>query len=243
MASISQPRRSARGGADPGRRDGPAPAAGRRPGRPRNASYDKTILEAALEILVEKGYTGFTIDGVAARTGVGRPTIYRRWPSKAALAIAALDAGVPVTATPDTGCLREDLLAFQRDRVKRMNLPPTRPVVAGLVSESVADPALAAAFLTWYLRRQEGVNLILRRAVDRGELPPRVDFELVNDLLMGPLFTRSVVRGQPLEARHGDETVDIVLTAFGTGKEPPRRTSAAGRRQPPGDQPTQIAPR
>ena len=144
MASISQPRRSARGGADPGRRDGPAPAAPRRPGRPRNASYDKTILEAALEILVEKGYTGFTIDGVAARTGVGRPTIYRRWPSKAALAIAALDAGVPVTATPDTGCLREDLLAFQRDRVKRMNLPPHRSVVAGLVSESVADPALAA---------------------------------------------------------------------------------------------------
>jgi len=243
MASISQPRRSARGGADAGRRDGPAPAAPRRPGRPRNASYDKTILEAALEILVEKGYTGFTIDGVAARTGVGRPTIYRRWPSKAALAISALDAGVPVTATPDTGCLREDLLAFQRDRVKRMNLPPTRPVVAGLVSESVADPALAAAFLTWYLRRQEGVNLISRRAAGRGELPPAVDFELVNDLLMGPLFTRSVVRGQLLEARHGDETVDIVLTAFATGKEPPRRASAAGRRQPPGDQPAQTAPR
>src|SRR5262249_854121 len=190
----------------------------------------------------ERGTPGFPRGGGGAGPGGGRPPLPRPCPPRAAPPTPPPAAGAPVTATPDTGCLREDLLAFQRDRVKRMNLPPTRPVVAGLVSESVADPALAAAFLSWYLRRQEGLNLILRRAVDRGELPPAVDFELVNDLLMGPLFTRSVVRGQLLEARNGDETVDIVLTAFGTGKEPPRRTSAAGRRQPPGEQPTETAP-
>lgn len=197
--------------------DGPARATAGRPGRPRNAGYDKKILDAAEELLIENGYAGFTIDGVAARTGVGRPTIYRRWPSKAALAIAALEEGVPLDSTPDTGSLREDLRAFQRGRITRMNLPAHRPIVSGLVSHAVADPALAAEFTGWYLHRQEGVDLILQRAVDRGELPPDVDFELVNDLLLGPLYTRAVVRGQPLAPELARQTVDIVLAALRAG--------------------------
>lgn len=206
-----------------GREPGNYTAAGqRRPGRPRNAAYDKLILGAALEMLVEKGYAGLTIDGVAARAGVGRPTIYRRWPSKAALAIAALEEAVPQAVTPDSssGSLQEDLRAFQRDRVARMNLAVTRPVVAGLVSDSVADPALATAFGAWYQRHQEAVGAALQRAIDRGELPPDVDFDLINDLLLGPLFTRSVVRGEHLEVRHGDATVEVVLAAFCAGTRP-----------------------
>ena len=89
----------------------------RRPGRPRDPGYDKTILDATLEILFDKGYAGLTIDGVAARTGVGRPTIYRRWSSKPALVIAALTQSVGLSPTPDTGALRDDLLAFQRQHL------------------------------------------------------------------------------------------------------------------------------
>jgi len=203
----------------------------RRPGRPRNASYDKTILDAALEILIEKGYSGFTIDGVAARTGIGRPTIYRRWPSKAALATAALDEAIPLTTTPDSGSLREDLRAFQRERLARMNQPATRAVVAGLVSDSVADPVLADAFLVWYGRRYAKVTAILQRAIDREELRPDVDVEFVNDLLLGPLFMKSVVRGQRLEPKLVDETVDVVLAAFGTSATRSPRSSASGRRR------------
>jgi AcrR family transcriptional regulator len=221
MASSTQARQDA---GDVGRGPGKDPAAGqrRRPGRPRNAAYDKSILGAALDMLVEKGYKGLTIDGVAARAGVGRPTIYRRWPSKAALAIAALEEAVPQAVTPDssTGSLRDDLRAFQQDRVARMNLAVTRPVIAGLVSDSVADPALAAAFRAWYRRHQEAVVAALQRAIDRGELPPGVDFELINDLLLGPLFTRSVVRGEHLEPRHGDDTVEVVLAALCGGTRP-----------------------
>jgi AcrR family transcriptional regulator len=201
----------------PQSQDGPARAAAGRPGRPRNASYDKKILDAAVELLIENGYAGFTIEGVAARTGVGRPTIYRRWPSKAALAIAALEEGVPLDSTPDTGSLGEDLRAFQRDRAARINLPATRPIVSGLVSHAVADPDLAGAFIGWYLHRLEGVDVILQRAIHRGELPPYVDFELVNDLLLGPLFTRGVVRGQPLTPELADQIVDIVLAALRAG--------------------------
>ena len=221
MASSTQARQ------DPGGTGGehgkdPSAVQRRRPGRPRNAAYDKSILAAALEMLVEKGYTGLTIDGVAARAGVGRPTIYRRWPSKAALAIAALEEAVPQSATPDisTGSLRDDLRAFQRDRVARMNLAVTRPVVAGLVSDSVDDPALADAFRAWYQRHQEAAVAALQRAIGRGELPAGVDVEFINDLLLGPLFTRSVVRGEHLEPCHGDATVEVVLAAFCTGTRP-----------------------
>jgi AcrR family transcriptional regulator len=220
MASSTQARQDA---GDVGRGPGKDPAAGqRRPGRPRNAAYDKSILGAALEMLVEKGYAGLTIDGVAVRAGVGRPTIYRRWPSKAALAIAALEEAVPQAVTPDSssGSLRDDLRAFQRDRVARMNLAVTRPVIAGLVSDSAADPALADAFRAWYQRHQEAVVAALQRAIDRGELPPGADFELINDLLLGPLFTRSVVRGEHLEPRHADATVEVVLAAFCAGTRP-----------------------
>src|SRR6201986_4457724 len=86
----------------------------RRPGRPPDPGYDKAILDAVLEILFDKGYAGLTIDGVAARTGVGRPTIYRRWSSKPALVIAALSQSVGLSPAPDTGRLQDDLLAFQR---------------------------------------------------------------------------------------------------------------------------------
>ena len=218
MASSTWARQQA---GDTGKRPGNGAAAGqrRRPGRPRNAAYDKPILSAALDMLVEKGYAGLTIDGVAARAGVSRPTIYRRWPSKATLATAALEEAIPQTVTPEgsSGSLREDLRAFQRDRVARMNLAVHRPIVAGLVSESAADPALAGAFRAWYQRHEEAVVAALQRAIDRGELRPGADFELINDLLLGPLFTRSVVRGEHLTPRHGDDTVDVVLAAFCAG--------------------------
>ena len=218
MARTSAaPRDAAAGRTSPQREDRRAPDAAPGPGRPRNAGYDQKILNAAVELLIQNGYAGFTIEGLAARAGVSRPTIYRRWPSKAALAIAALDQGVPLAGTPDTGSLREDLRAFQRGRVARMNLPAHRPIVSGLVAESVADPALAAAFVAWHLHRREGVDVILQRAADRGELPPDIDFGLANDLLLGPLFTRAVIRGQRLEPELADQTADIVFAALRAG--------------------------
>ena len=132
----------------------------RRPGRPRDPGYDKVILDATLEILNDKGYAGLTIDGVAARTGVGRPTIYRRWWSKPALVIAALTQSPRLSSTPDTGALRDDLLAFQRDQVKMMDRPASRRITAGLVADLVADPELAETYLGDYvgLRQDVGVG-------------------------------------------------------------------------------------
>ncbi|HSS09317.1 MAG TPA: TetR/AcrR family transcriptional regulator [Acidimicrobiales bacterium] len=205
----------------------------RRPGRPRDPGYDKAILNATLEILFEKGYAGLTIDGVAARTGVGRPTIYRRWSSKPALVIAALSQSIGLSPTPDTGALREDLLAFQREQVRMMNAPQSRRVTAGLVADLVADPELAESYFGDYVApRRTTVWHALQRGIDRGELRPDADFTLIYDLLMGPLFMRSVVRGEPLRPDIAEEIVDLVLAGFGTGGTGRRRRASSPSRRP-----------
>ena len=196
----------------------------RRPGRPRDPGYDKVILDATLEILLDKGYAGLTVDGVAARTGVGRPTIYRRWRSKPALVIAALTQSPNLSLTPDTGTLREDLMAFQRDQVMMMDRPESRRITAGLVS----DPELAETYLGDYVGlRQTSVREALQRGIERGELRPDADLSMIYDLLIGPLFMRSVVRGELLGPDMAEQTVDLVLNAFGTrGRRPGRRAAS-----------------
>ena len=213
----------------------------RRPGRPRDPGYDKAILDATLEILRDKGYAGLTIDGVAARTGVGRPTIYRRWSSKPALVIAALAQSTGLSPTPDTGALRDDLLAFQREQVRMMDRPGSRRVTAGLVADLVADPELAETYFgDFFARRRMSVWEALQRGIDRGELRPDADFTLIYDLLMGPLFMRSVVRGEPLGPDMAEVTVDLVLAAFGNVGRGRRPRAASPREDPDCKQRTDV---
>jgi AcrR family transcriptional regulator len=200
----------------------------RRPGRPRDPGYDKVILDATLGILNDKGYAGLTVDGVAARTGVGRPTIYRRWRSKPALVIAALTQSPNLSLTPDTGTLRDDLMAFQRDQVMMMDRPASRRITAGLVADLVSDPELAETYLGDYVGlRQMSVREALQRGIERGELRADADLSLIYDLLIGPLFMRSVVRGELLGPAMAEQTVDLVLTAFGTRGKRQRRQAAS----------------
>jgi AcrR family transcriptional regulator len=200
-ADAAEPARTARG-----------------PGRPRDAARDAAILAATLSILLERGYSALTIEGVAAAAGVGRPTVYRRWPSKAALAVAALvhssRLAIPVR---DRGSLRADLIAVQRHQISLMNSPESRRVTSGLVADLVNDPALAETYVLEYLvPRRAAVWEVLQRGVDRGELDPEADFAFVYDLLIGPLFMRAVVWGQPLSRDAAEQTADAVLATFGT---------------------------
>jgi AcrR family transcriptional regulator len=194
----------------------------RGPGRPRDARHDQAILDATLGILLEQGYRGVTIEGVAARAGVGRPTIYRRWPSKPAVVVAALvQSNRLALPAPDTGSLRNDLIAVQRHQVERMNSPDARRVTAGLIADLADDPELADTYVSQFLApRRATVWDVLSRGVERGELDAGVDFAFVYDLLVGPLFMRAVVWGQPLAPDAAEQTADVVLAAFGTS---PRR--------------------
>jgi AcrR family transcriptional regulator len=204
--------------------DGDASGRSRGPGRPRDAHRDQAILAATLEILQEQGYGGLTIEGVAVSAGVGRPTIYRRWPSKPALVVAALVQSTRIAVpSVDTGSLRRDLIAVQRRQVELMNSPESRRVTAGLIADLVADPELAQIYVSQYLvPRRATVCQVLQRGVDRGELDADVDFAFVYDLLVGPLFMRAVVWGQPLAPDAAEKTTDVILAAFAANPAAPR---------------------
>lgn len=186
----------------------------RGPGRPRNQDYDDVILDAAMAILLQDGYQGLTIDGVAARAKVGRPTIYRRWPSKPALVVAALARSTGLAPAPDTGTVRGDLLAVQRHQVALMNSAGFRRITPGLTADLTADPELARTYLAEYIApRRQSVSDALDRGIARGELPPGIDHAFISDLLTGPLFYRALVRGEHLEPEAAERTVDVVLAA------------------------------
>ena len=195
---------------------GESPGGHRRPGRPRDARNDQAILAATLEILREHGYRGLTIDGVAATARVGRPTIYRRWPSKPALVVAALvDSSRLAVPVLDTGSLRSDLVAVQRHQVELMNSPDNRRVTAGLIADLATDAELAETYVSQYLApRRAAVWQVLQRGVDRGELDVDVDFAFIYDQLVGPLFMRAVVWGEQLALDAAEKTADVIVTAF-----------------------------
>jgi AcrR family transcriptional regulator len=190
----------------------------RGPGRPRDSSRDEAILASTLEILKEQGYRGLTIEGVAVSAGVGRPTIYRRWPSKPALVVAALVRSTRLAVPAvDTGSLRGDLTAVQHHQVELMSSPESRRVTAGLIADLATDPELNQIYVREYLApRRATVWQVLQRAVDRNELDADVDFAFVYDLLVGPLFMRAVVWGQPLAPDAAEKTVEVILAAFAT---------------------------
>ncbi len=192
------------------------PTESRRPGRPRDARHDQVILDATLEILRDQGYSGLTIDGVAARAGVGRPTIYRRWPSKPALVVAAMvDSSRLAIPEIDTGSLRGDLITVQHHQIELMNRPENRRITAGLIADLTADPVLADSYVQQYLEpRRASVWRVLQRGVERGELDADADFALIYELLIGALFMRSVVWGKSLGPDVAENTVDVVLVAF-----------------------------
>jgi AcrR family transcriptional regulator len=188
----------------------------RGPGRPRDARHDEAILAATLELLQEHGYGGLTIEGVAGRAGVGRPTIYRRWASKPALVVAALIQSASIALPePDTGSLRRDLVAVQRRQVELMTRADNRRVTAGLVADLAADPELSEIYVREYLApRRAMVWQVLQRGIDRGELHPDADLAFIYDLLIGPLFMRAVVWGQPLAPDAAEQTANVVMAAF-----------------------------
>src|SRR5947199_6104940 len=115
-------------------------------GRPRSGRTEKAILQAASELVTSSGLADMTIEGVAERAGVGKASIYRRWPSKGALAFdAVLDAILATQPTPDTGSLEGDLVDTARNWVALARLPGGR-TVAGFIAEIQSDPELAAVW-------------------------------------------------------------------------------------------------
>jgi AcrR family transcriptional regulator len=184
-----------------------------RRGRPRSEQADRAILLAATQVLAERGLGGMSIEEVAARAGVGKTTIYRRWSSRGALALDAFLAEFQgQQPLPDTGTLRGDLLAALRAWVRSVTRTRAGAMLAGLIAEAQRDPALAAAWrerVVEPLRAQHKV--MLDRAIGRGEIPADIDQEVVLDLLFGAAYHRLLHGHQPLNDQFTVRVVDLIM--------------------------------
>jgi AcrR family transcriptional regulator len=210
------------GGADaaslPGDGDGAAQAPLR--GRPRSERAHKAILDAAAELLVARGLSAVSMDAVAERAGVSKATIYRWWPTKETLALDALyTEWATVQPYPrDTGSLRGDLLSLLRPWVRLVKSRPYARVIAALLTEVHTDPAFAAEYHNRLVEpRREHARVILRRAIERGEIPVTTNIEVAVDLVYGPLWHRLLHGHAPLTDRFTQDVVDMALDGIQAG--------------------------
>jgi AcrR family transcriptional regulator len=184
----------------------------RPPGRPRSAEADRAILRAAVDLLADEGYGGVTMEGVAVRAGVGKATVYRRWPSKSALVVDAIaacreSAGPP----PDTGSAREDLLAFVRGFMHHLRTSDAGRVMPALVTELSRSPELARAFRDGLVQpRRARVIEAVRRGVERGEVREGIDAEVVADAVVALLQYRVLVTGMDLDDALPERILDML---------------------------------
>jgi AcrR family transcriptional regulator len=190
-----------------------AAGSARGPGRPRSPQADEDILQAALELLAERGFDGLSVEGVAERAGVGKTTVYRRWPSKAELLRAAVDdlmGSVPWSSPADLGDTRAELVAIVRDYIKVMSSSMGR-VMPALVAEVARNPELARVLRRGVAARRRSIVGVLNRGVARGDLRSDMDRALAIDLLLGPVQYRLLITGAPVTRRLAEEIVDELL--------------------------------
>lgn len=189
-----------RSGGAGSRSGGAGPAAGRRP--PAGAAILRPeVTEALIRALflewAQAGYAALSLERVARRAGVGKAALYRRWPSKAAMASDALSTvGLTITDVPDTGSLRGDISAVILSIRRVLRHPVIRRIVLDLHAEMARSPDLERAVRPFQAARRARVDLLVDRAVTRGELRADVDREIAADLLGAlPYWRMAVVRG------------------------------------------------
>jgi AcrR family transcriptional regulator len=174
-----------------------APARGR--GRPRSVEADQAILDATLRMLGTHGVAGMTIEGVAADAGVGKTTIYRRWPTKNDLIRAAISDIVPRGDPPDTGSMAGDMAALAETQRERLAGSKLAGIVPRLLAESMSDPELHRDYVERVITPFRALlRLFIERGIERGELRPDLEVEALVDLLHSiPLYKILVSGGDP----------------------------------------------
>ncbi|WP_101787784.1 TetR/AcrR family transcriptional regulator [Nonomuraea indica] len=187
-----------------------------RPGG-RSARVNEAILTAVLDELVESGYSKLSFDKVATRAQVHRATLYRRWATKEELVAEALLAqtgqAVPM---PDTGSLREDLRLLTHAIVANISAPDGQSLLRTLVSDAGQVPEISVAGRAFWSKRFALAGAIVRRGIERGELPAGTDPDFFIERLIAPLFLRLLVTAEPIDAAYADRIVDTLLGTDGT---------------------------
>jgi AcrR family transcriptional regulator len=169
------------------------------------------VLAAAVDLLVERGAAGTTIEAVAARSGVAKTTIYRQWDDQGALVLDAFAILLAAPEAPDTGSLRDDLATLLAGLAGALSTGPAAALMPELIAAAERDPAFAALHRRETEARHRAVRDVLARGVERGELPGDADLDLLVDLLAGPLFHRRWFTGTPATPAFAAAILDTVL--------------------------------
>jgi AcrR family transcriptional regulator len=184
----------------------------RAPGRPRSVEADRAIIDAIVDLLVDRGYREVTIEAVAARAGVAKTTIYRRWPSKADMVVEAIASCKKECLVQDAGCSTDTVACILIGMLSTLSCSRVAKVLAGLTMEMAHNEELAVAVREGLLKpNREVVIDLLRRGVETKEFRADTNLELVADVLVGPIFFRLLVSGGEISARLATETVNLVL--------------------------------
>lgn len=185
------------------------------PGRPRNPDLDKALYQAAREVFFERGYQAASLAEIGRRAGVGTPAIYRRWPTKAALAIDLVTNISQPRPIPDTTSIRSDLIQFLRLRLRTWSTPMFQHVLFPVAAEAMSNPALATTVRRRFIEyREAGVYDRIKRAIKAGELRRDTDPGRLIDVLMGTVSMPLLFSQDLPKESQAASIVDQVLEGF-----------------------------
>ena len=180
-------------------------------GRPRRADADAAILAATLDLLNDVGVAGLSMDVLAQRAKVGKATIYRRWDSKETLILDALRMTTTPIPTPDEGSLRDDLFAYMDAVIEHFSPGRGQDVLPYLIEASCHDTQLRASLDEYTLSRQATIRQLLRRGIERGELPAEADIDLLVDVILAPFFYHHLCTGAAVDTDFVHRLVEFAL--------------------------------
>jgi len=193
-----------------------------RRGRPRNPACDKAIVAAGRAVLAERGFTGTSMDEIARRAGVGKDTLYRRWPSKEALVrhlmTVLAEEHVPVPTAEDP---RQALLAFLEEIVEFITGSDFGAIIAGIVGESARNATVASDFRQFWKERRAIAARLLRRLI--GSEVGDQEVGLILDHILGPIYYRILLSGDTVTRDYLETLVDRIPGYRDTigGQDPP----------------------
>jgi AcrR family transcriptional regulator len=196
----------------------------RPPGRPRSEQARAAILRSTLKLLGKRGFPDLTIEAVAAHANVGKATVYRWWPNKAALIADAFASSTTRTLHfPDTGSVRTDMCQQMRQLVKIFRSRKGR-IVSAMLSAGQSDSSIIAAFRERFLKpRRQEAYATLHRGIVRGQLKKNVDMDLLLDSLYGPIYMRFLIRHKGLTPEFVDGLCELTLGGNSSQAKLPNR--------------------
>jgi AcrR family transcriptional regulator len=188
-----------------------------RVGRPRSDRASRAILDAARDLIVEEGFAQLRLEHVAARAGVGKATIYRRWRSKEALALdVLLELAAPQLSVEEGGTTREELRGTVGNVIHALAETAYGPVIRALLSEIAVNRSLGDPFRATVVEaRRAEVGGAVARGIERGDLRADADAAIATEMLVGPVYYRLMFGGE-VDAGLADRVVDAFLDGYGT---------------------------